>query len=738
MRFQYIKTVCIIMVLSISTFLFSQEEIVKEHFNKDIGDGIVLLKEIDHVKDEVTFKTMVVTLKQGGEFYLSTFILSPKNQVIDVFVDDNRFQKRVLVPHKNGWQTCLLQSKKSEGMTLLKLLSGEHKITFSNGTAVVPIVDEIKLSTSLSGVDFNKRDFLNWHNSLKSNTLPPNYTEQKNKGLVSITNNQIATKNLTLGESPLYKYTGYLDINYSYTYRGRMQLVKGLYAQFWTENPSAGTDPVMYVYKENDPENYSWTNDDGNGNLQPRLDLRITNTGYYAIIVRSYGPLSSGTADVVYNNTTIQSGATIAGNVYSLDETITSGLKNYFTCSPNFTSKDTYMWLFQSGSLGQIRAYNDDYYSTSGNFDWNYYSRIKSSLTHVDHVLVAAYSSSGNSVCDLYLGNNMSNIMPYFENLEADDAIKSADASGTYNCISWSGGVTREWFWPPSPGNPYYCATSVRKCFDNYYANRTEGGVYTPRHLGTCWDYTRTGATYSNSIVDLWHNPNFPFDSGYTHGSCRKPANDHMHGYDWESKPGDLTRTFHPRHDLKSFGTWDYGDVKYYYKYASGTALASKEMTDAEAIAVGLQVVPPREQFSSDEALKLNNLINSVSVKDSELFTKYREALDYELKNNMALRIHSNPAFYKQTKEYQAFITHCKKLGDKALPLLFRIISSDDHFIYREAINDLCYDEYGHILQEIVDDYVYNGQKTTDGKFVGFSHENTMMKFAKRILNEEF
>jgi len=130
--------------------------------------------------------------------------------------------------------------------------------------------------------------------------------------------------------------------------------------------------------------------------------------------------------------------------------------------------------------------------------------------------------------------------------------------------------------------------------------------------------------------------------------------------------------------------------------------------------------------------------MNSVSDKDRGLFAKFQNALDYELKNNKALQIHSNPAYYKQTKEYQAFIGHCKNLGDNALILLFNIISSNDHFIYREAINDLCYDRYGHILQEIVDDYVNSGQYTSDGKFAGFSHENTIMKFAKRILHEKF
>ncbi|MFC1476704.1 hypothetical protein ACFL5S_01940, partial [Fibrobacterota bacterium] len=474
----------------------------------------------------------------------------------------------------------------------------------------------------------------------------------------------------------------------------------------------------------------------GGSDRHSRIATTIYSSGYYRLVVRAYSTSSYGTVDIYHNGSRIQAGATVAGNVYWCNSGISSGLKNYFTCDPyrsSYRKPDTYLWIMQGRShTNPIKAWNDDYgQSGGGNYNWGWASRIKSELEDINWMLVSAWSTYNNGVCDLYGGNEQGTTTGYIPYVKIDDAIKSADASDQYNCISWSGGVTREWFWPPDDDNPYHVPGNPLQSFDNYYNNwdpDLQQKVY--RHGGTCWDYTRTGATYSDAVIDLWW---WKATGSIMHASCRKPVDNYMHGYDWESKIATFNRLFHPRDDIRG---GQYGDTAYYY-IRSYSAAGSKEMTDAEAIAAGLQVVPPREQFSSEETLKLNRLINSVPAQDRSLFTKYKKALEHEIKNNEELQMHSNPDFYRKTEEYQDLIGHCKNMGDKALPLLFTIINSDDHFIYRAMINDLCRERYGHILREIIDDYVHNGQYTPEGKFIGFSHRNTMIKYAKRILNEK-
>jgi len=733
--------------------VLGQEEIVKEHFNRNIGDGIVLLKEIDLVKNVNAYKSYLFSVEKRGAYYISAFVSGMQNQNINVYIDGKALKTGLLQPQIDGWQMCSVLSKEGNASIPIQLSSGEHTIMFSYETGEVPLIDEIALATSPEDSKIDRKAFFSWYNSLKNSMQPIDNAKKKEKSGLEEEAMKSTAMEAVLGQEPYYKYTGYIDQPFTYTYRGRFWIKAGVYTVFHTSNASpSSTDPVMHLYLESNPVSYSWSDDDGGGGMHSRIATTISVSGYYGLVVRAYSTSSYGTVNVYQNGSVIKTGAVVAGNVYYCNSDITSGLKNYFTCNPyrsSYRKPDTYLGIIQTRShTSPIRAWNDDYGQQGGNYNWGWASRIKSDLADVNYMFVSAVSTSENGNCDIYGGNNISDIvgLPEFPYLKADDAIKSANATPPlttpyYNCISWTGGSSHQWWWPPSPGNPFYTPVSVLKCFDNYYANMAATGVYTPRYfdpVNPAWDYTRTGATYSNSIVDLWHNPNFPFDSGYTHGSCRKPTNNHMHGYDWESKPGVSTRTFHPRHDLKGFGEWSYGDVKYYYIKSGPAGASSRETTDAEAIAAGYQVIPPREQLSSEETLKLNSLINSVSAQDRSLFTKYKSALDYELKNNKTLMIHSNPAFYKQTKEYQAFIAHCKQLGDNALPLLFIVISSDDHFIYREAINDMCYAKYGHILQEIVDDYVYRGQYTEDGKFIGFSHENTFIKFAKRILNEKF
>lgn len=234
-------------------------------------------------------------------------------------------------------------------------------------------------------------------------------------------------------------------------------------------------------------------------------------------------------------------------------------------------SGDTRIWIEDDNSFpGVIRAWNDDYYSSDPHdFSWGAASRIKKDFSvRIKSVLISAYSSYAPlGTCDLYIKVNplstetyYTGIWPFrtehtrtpileaFPNLKANDAMQTAwEGKDNYQCISWSGGITSYKEWPLSLSSNY-----CELAYDSYYGYYCKGpesfdNFYeSPNRYAGCMAYTNSGANSSNSVVDLWYNPNY-YDYGYgdyTHGSVRKPGNNHPHGYDWESKPGTMERIF--------------------------------------------------------------------------------------------------------------------------------------------------------------------------------------------------
>jgi hypothetical protein len=124
-----------------------------------------------------------------------------------------------------------------------------------------------------------------------------------------------------------------------------------------------------------------------------------------------------------------------------------------------------------------------------------------------------------------------SNFLNWFPNLRNWQI--TASATGTYNCISWSVGVTNQWLWP---GNTV-------AAFDAFYASYG-------------WTPSATGKReYQKRKVALWADA-----SGCTHGSRE------TYDCDWhESKCGSAERVMHDKFQMQG-GT--YGNIiKYYEKY---------------------------------------------------------------------------------------------------------------------------------------------------------------------------
>lgn len=313
-----------------------------------------------------------------------------------------------------------------------------------------------------------------------------------------------------------------------------------------------------------------------------------------------------------------------------------------------------------------------------------------------------------------------------FPNLTDDDAIRSAPNTGTYNCISWSGGITSSWVWPPSSLSTYNCSNNnLLLCFDNFYSNN-------PVRYPGAWNYTRTGATVNNSVVDLWKTA-----SSYTHASVFKPGNNHPHGYDWESKPGSTNRTFHPRNALEQ-PNW-YGAVSNYYRPTgtfARTAGAENAITsDADAIRMGLAVHPKAElSKTTDEKLtRLSNRIPPGIINAFEVL--YKRWSDTKQANSSL----SDPWQYCQNREYKTLENFANANHYPVMLLIFdKFVRSEDH-LCGNLLLSLTLERYGHLLDEVKEEYLRNPYNGEGQYIIPDDHRNGVLYIEKilRALEEE-
>jgi len=715
---------------------FGQVDITKNNIDKWVGDDVLLVKETVSLQNESACKNIVCSFKKEGKYFLFAFVSSPKNKKISVYIDGKKQKSGILSPQADGWQMCELKSKDDNAANPITFSSGEHTITFSNGTGEVPLVEEITLGTTPEDLRIDRKEFFAWYNSLKNNVLPDNFSEKNDKNQLDEKMMQSSATEAMLGDDPKYKYNGYIAQPFTYTYRGKFYIKAGVYTEFYTSNPSpSGTDPVMHLYLESNPGAYSWADDDGGGGRMSRIATSIYVSGYYSLVVRAFSTSSYGTVDIYQNGSRIQAGATVAGNVYWVDASLTSGLKNYFTCNPyrsSYRVPDTYLWIMQGYHTQPIKAWNDDYnQSGGGNYNFGWASRIKSELSDVNWMLVSAYSTSSNGTCDMYGGNNMSNIVgPFpFPELKEDDAIKTADADAAYNCISWSGGRTNlgRYFWPPDPAWPtnlWYDPRGDKQSFDNFYGNINSSGISTPRFSGAITYVPTTNS--SESIVDLWATTSTP-PHDYTHASVRKPGDNFMHGYDWESKPGGGTRTLHPRTDLRGDA---YGNVVEYYKQA-GTLLANNYNTENKS-----GTVEALSSLTYDEAQKINTLISEVSADEKSLFNSYYQGWKNTW-NSKELIYLNNPAEFFKSEAYKRLAQYCIKNKATAAVMLIKKCMDGDYLAGKSICEMNLFDNAKAIMEKTRLESPH-GQITAEKLFVADTEKSGWTRFIKNLLAENY
>jgi hypothetical protein len=222
--------------------------------------------------------------------------------------------------------------------------------------------------------------------------------------------------------------------------------------------------------------------------------------------------------------------------------------------------------------------------------------------------------------------------------------------------------------------------------FDKYYSN-------SPMRYPGAWNYSRTGATAANAVVDLWKTA-----ADYTHASVTMPGNNNPHGYDWESKPGSFDRTLHPRNALTN-ANW-YGSVSNYYKFTGTYAFWLTPIffkTDMDAVNAGVAVID-KAVLTTVAQNKLRSLISRADADIVQQFEQLYEAWDKTKARYASL---SDPSAYSNNAEFERLAAYCQKNTTGAMPLVFdKYVNSSDHFIGK-LVWSLTNGKYGRLLTEV-------------------------------------
>jgi hypothetical protein len=694
-------------LLATTSAVLAQQTPAKYYQKNTYAGDVKVLSSYGEYHGGISSRVYQVEVVREAKYYLSALTNMQEWENFKIYVDDNSFD--YLYPNTKGWQTISITSSP------ISLTTGKHTLRFFGTGPMVPMVDEIKLTTQPQTGRAGNSDNENFLSTV---------TQLKKQPIVSVpTVDEVGDLSSKVLPNPLGNYDHAIDTNFTYSHFSYIYLEAGSHT-FTTSGSTINRSLTIF-----NPANYtySWSNVNGGPGGESGLYLYVGLAGYYAVLLRPYTS-GTGTTNIIYNGSTLVSNAVVGGRTYAMGS-LKGGPMNFFTCK--LTGGDTRM-VASRYFASSVRGYNDDYSGGGGNWTWGYASRIKKDFSGSDSVqyaYVCAYSPTSTGISDVYMGNINSPVhstnYPEFPSLKADDAIMTGNNVGNYyNCISWSGGITASWSWPPSAYSTYNCSSSGMDitCFDNFYSNN-------PVRYPGAWNFTRTGANSSNSIVDVW-----ALNGYYTHASVRKPGNNHPHGYDWESKPGGTPRTLHPRSALTNL-SWGYGGIVNYYiptgTYArNGEATLSFE-TDADAVKAGVAVFENAKLTGAATQI-LNTMLRKTNASFTSEFNDLYEAWKKTWEINA---IYSDPAMYCKNTEFEAMAQLAKKNSRQAMLLVFdKFTAGGDHLI-GELMWTLTKEKYAHLLAEVKAERTAN-PNDAQGKYkVHGDHDNGVL-YVEKILKQ--
>lgn len=553
------------------------------------------------------------------------------------------------------------------------------------------------------------------------------------------------------------------NANVSYTYRTSMYLTAGKTYKFRTGKATnySGCDTELFLFKSDmESGNHSWHNDDISlSNRYSEIEATISSTGTYVLMAKCYTSSQSaisyssqtghcniyetkpGTnAETLKAEDAVLGGYILNVGNYDLDESIDY---SSFTANCSSIGADPVMFVIgqMNTSDNRVIGYNDDYSSiATGDFSWGKNARVNQKYNANKkpiYIFISSYSLNTTGMCEIYglykkSFPNINNSETAFPNLKLDDSIISAPASDTYNCISYSGGLTSMWIDPQLTSqygtylSPWYDENN-EIALDNFYGNNP------PRYNGaTTYEVT---TNENESIINV-----YKLDDTWTHAAVRKPGNNSVHGYAWESKLGNGERIFHAIDSLSSDNLGNesiYGEVARMYKIAE---TSRSNILSERSPQIGLTV--EKEVVLCDSQLDFLNQkllgINNDTIE--KFYCLYDEWIEYVASNNN-LKYSSIISDYQMNVAYEELQ---KFIYDN--PEVFFIIARDYYNGYINIFTNILlvceFVEKNDYTIEIAnqireDNNAVSINSLKEEAYIAPSYEANMKTFIKSMLNSE-
>lgn len=711
-----------------------------------------------------------VNQTEEGEYYLGVHVFpanigtNGQNQLQEILVYVNGEEVGALEITKDQWEFVTLNERKP-----VRLDMGENTITFASEAPFYPEIDAIQVESSvdkLMTTDPQYEEYIAHLKKSNANGSTGKLEQSEVDAELQMTAKSQTRSAINPGnwswqvtpvtfQNPDGNYAHRMNVPITYTYHRKLSLSAGTYT-FHTATTAGETnhvDPYMYLYKIDDPHNYSYFNDDGQGNFHSKITASLPAGDYY-LVIRAYSSSYSSTPtgrqgliDVYQNGTRINTGAPIAGYMVDVDTPYT-GLMNFFTA---YTVGIPEIYLEEKGT-NQLKFFGETmFYAPPMDFMWWDDARLRITKTSSARyrMLITSVGAFGAYYgnCDVYgmlpqgFLNDGLNVLNYFPNFKQTDCLYSGVWSSTvYNCASWAGGITSGWMWGNDPlvgGNigRNYGHHSVWSTWDNYFGNNP------PRYSGAT-TYTRDQADSYNGEIAVWSKTSDIFD--VTHFSVRGTANNHPHGYAWESKPGSLIRTFHPRDALS--GT-SYGNIIGYYRDASkdpyqgvtrSLSTGVENISFEESLEKGLTVVEKIElnpEYKSILSAK-NKLVSRQDNNIQALYNSWKQRC-----STGEFLIISDPYKFLETAEAKELIEYCKENKDEALLFFTDLYFIDDvddvpkHISY--SIFCEIFMDQAEIMESIKKQWAKNSYDSK-GAYIAPLPETFAKKYVKSLFERKF
>lgn len=688
----------------------------KKHYPAGYSAGDVsLLEQWMESDGKQTASVFVVDVPSPGRFYvkLNTNMQPGVQQWLTA--DNNPTSLRITAD-KSGWQQALA-TMYGGATPVVQLSAGKHTLRFITNGTVAPLIDGISLSKTMVHAKLDAE----WQ---QISMLVTSLSADKPASTEPLPKDETAVASKVLS-NPAGNYEHAIDTAYTFSTAKLIYLAIGSVVTF--ETYSSTKDPVLHLFNPDNLAIGSWSDDDSGPGYESLLTVTIPVSGFYLLLARPYYGGDNGITNIKQNGVNLLTSTGIGGQRFFTASR--SGDLNYFTCRlTGSPAPDTRIFTLTS-SGGVVTGYNDDYFNSSdGNWEWNLASRIKKNYTaaNSNYVFVCAYSAASAGKCDVYMGNKPgllhSTEPSNFPLLANEDAIQSAPAIYDYQCIAWSGGITSVRIWPPDDLSLYNCnANNPLLCFDNYYSN-------SPVRYPGAWNYTRSGVTSANAVVDLWKRPG----GAYQHASVTKPGNDHPHGYDWESKPGSLDRQFHPRNALENVNY--YGVINDSYRSTGSFAkmAGAKQVyeTDADAIKAGLAVYEPAV-LTANSSAKLSSLLQQAKDGNAARFSALYEAWKKTWAAKLSL---SNPDEFCKGEEYEQLEKWSMENHDEAMLFVFDKFIRGDQYIGKLLVT-LTKPRYGKLLDDVKREALANPYDDKGRFRITGDHDNGV-RYIEKILQQ--